>query len=164
VNEEIAAPEVFLIGADGEKIGAMRLKQALQMAEEAELDLVEIAPQAAPPVCRIMDYGKYRFEQSKKLVVQKKKQKKVEIKELKFRPVTDVGDYQVKLRSALRFLEEGDKVKFSVRFRGREMSYQELGMDLLKRLEQDLAEVSVIEQRPKLEGKQIVMIVGPKKK
>ncbi len=142
----------------------MRLRQALQVAEEASLDLVEIAPQAVPPVCRVMDYGKYRFEQNKKQAVQKKKQKQVQIKELKLRPATDVGDYQVKLRSALRFLEEGDKVKFTVRFRGREMSYQELGMELLRRIEQDLSEVGAIEQRPKLEGKQIVMIVGPKKK
>ncbi len=134
------------------------------MAEEVGKDLVEIAPQATPPVCRIMDYGKYRFEQNKKLAVQKKKQKQVQIKEIKLRPGTDVGDYQVKLRSALRFLEEGDKVKFTVRFRGREMSYQELGMDLLKRIEQDLGEAAIIESRPKLEGKQIAMTVGPKKK
>jgi translation initiation factor IF-3 len=142
----------------------MRFRQAQQMAEEAGQDLVEIAPQATPPVCRIMDYGKYRFEQNKKLAVQKKKQKQVQIKEIKMRPGTDVGDYQVKLRSALRFLEEGDKVKFTVRFRGREMSYQELGMDLLRRIEQDLGEAAMVEQRPKLEGKQIAMIVGPKKK
>lgn len=136
----------------------------MQQAEEADLDLVEIAPNAEPPVCRIMDYGKYKFEQSKKLAQQKKKQKLVQIKEVKLRPGTDVGDYQVKLRSALRFLEEGDKVKFTVRFRGREMSYQELGFNLLKRVEQDLAEVAVIEQRAKLEGKQIGMVMGPKKK
>lgn len=134
------------------------------MAEEAGLDLVEISPNASPPVCRIMDYGKYRFEQNKKLAQQKKKQRQVQIKELKMRPGTDVGDYQVKLRSALRFLEEGDKVKFTVRFRGREMSYQELGVELLKRIEHDLGEAALIEQRPKLEGRQIVMVVGPKKK
>jgi translation initiation factor IF-3 len=134
------------------------------MAEDAGLDLVEISPNASPPVCRIMDYGKYRFEQNKKLAMQKKKQRQVQIKELKMRPGTDVGDYQVKLRSALRFLEEGDKVKFTVRFRGREMSYQELGIELLKRIEHDLGEAALIEQRPKLEGRQIVMVVGPKKK
>lgn len=125
---------------------------------------MEIAPNAEPPVCRIMDYGKYRFEQNKKLAQQKKKQKQVQIKEIKMRPGTDVGDYQVKLRSALRFLEEGDKVKFTVRFRGREMAYQELGMELLRRVEHDLNETSMVEQRAKLEGRQVAMILGPKKK
>lgn len=128
------------------------------------MDLVEIAPQAEPPVCRVMDYGKYRFEQSKKIALQKKKQKQVQIKELKLRPVTDVGDYQVKLRSAIRFLEEGHKVKFTVRFRGREMSYQELGLDLLRRMERDLAILASVEQTPKLEGRQVSMVVAPKKK
>ena len=142
----------------------VKLRDALAQAQEAELDLVEIAPNAEPPVCRVMDYGKYRFEQSKKQAVQKKKQKQVQVKELKLRPVTDVGDYQVKMRNALRFLEEGHKVKFTVRFRGREMSYQQLGMELLKRLEQDLGDLGLIEQQPKLEGKQVTMVVAPKKK
>lgn len=154
---------MFLIGADGGKIGTMRIREALAQAQEAGLDLVEIAPQAEPPVCRIMDYGKYRFEQSKKQASQKKKQKQVQIKEIKFRPVTDVGDYQVKVRNALRFLEEGNKVKFTLRFRGREMSYQEIGIELLKRLEQDLTSLGAVEQQPKLEGKQVVMIIAPKK-
>ncbi len=153
-----------MISAEGDKLGAVKLRQALQQAEEAGLDLVEIAPQATPPVCRIMDYGKYRFEQSKKLTLQKKKQKQVQLKEIKMRPGTDVGDYQVKLRSALRFLEDGDKVKFTVRFRGREMAYQEQGQALLRRVEQDIGELGLIEQRPKLEGKQITMVIGPKKK
>lgn len=142
----------------------MKIRQALDQAQESGLDLVEISPNAEPPVCRIMDYGKYRFEQNKKQASQKKKQKQVQIKEVKMRPVTDVGDYQVKVRSAIRFLEENDKVKFTVRFRGREMSYQELGLNLLRRVEKDLAEHGVVEQQPKLEGRQVTMVVVPKKK
>lgn len=153
-----------MISATGEKIGAVKLRQALDQAQENGLDLVEISPNAEPPVCRIMDYGKYRFEQNKKQASQKKKQKQVQIKEVKMRPVTDVGDYQVKLRSAIRFLEENDKVKFTVRFRGREMSYQELGLNLLRRVEKDLAEHGTVEQQPKLEGRQVTMVVVPKKK
>lgn len=153
-----------MISADGAKVGAVKIRQALQAAEEAGLDLVEIAPQAKPPVCRVMDYGKYRFEQSKKMVQQKKKQKQSQTKEIKMRTATDVGDYQVKVRHAIEFLQEGDKVKFTIRFRGREMSYQNLGMELLQRVERDLGEAGVVEQRPKLEGKQMTMMVGPKKK
>ncbi len=136
----------------------------MEQAEIAGHDLVEIAPQAAPPVCRIMDYGKYRFEQNKKSALQKKKQKQIQTKEIKLRPVTDEGDYQVKLRAAIRFLEEGNKVKFTVRFRGRELSYQEQGMELLRRIEQQLGELIIVEQRPKSEGRQVAMVVGPKKK
>lgn len=154
----------MLIGADGEKVGVVRVTQALQLAAEAGLDVVEISPQAKPPVCRIMDYGKYKFQQSKKMAVQKKKQKQVQIKEIKMRPGTDVGDYQVKLRSILRFLEDGDKVKVTIRFRGRELAYHELGINLLHRIEKDVQEMGVVEQQPKLEGRQIVMMIGPKKK
>lgn len=140
------------------------MQEALTKAAEAGLDLVEIAPNAKPPVCRIMDYGKYKYQQSKKTSDQKKKQKQIHVKELKMRPVTDVGDYQVKLRNAMRFLEEGHKVKFTVRFRGRELSYHEQGVGLLARIEKDLAELAVVEQRPKFEGRQVVMVITPKKK
>ena len=152
-----------VIGADGEQIGILPLERALELAEEAELDLVEIAPQAEPPVCRIMDYGKFRFEQSKKQQSARKKQKQVQVKEIKFRPGTDTGDYQVKLRNLIRFLQDGDRVKVTLRFRGREMAHQELGRDLLKRVEQDLAEYGVVEQFPKMEGRQMVMVMSPKK-
>jgi len=134
------------------------------MAVEAGFDLVEISPTANPPVCRIMDYGKYLFEQNKKQAAAKKKQKQVQIKELKFRPTTDEGDYQVKLRNLIRFLEHGDKVKITVRFRGREVSHQELGMQLLERLQKDVQEHGIIEQEAKREGKQLGMVIGPKKK
>lgn len=138
----------------------MALRDALDSAEQANLDLVEISPNAAPPVCRIMDYGKYRFEQLKT----KKKPKQVQIKEIKIRPSTDEGDYQVKLRNLIRFLKEGNKAKITVRFRGREMAHQEIGMKLLARMQLDLAEHCAIEQMPKMEGKQLVMLVGPKRK
>jgi len=140
------------------------LAEALRVAEDAGLDLVEIAPQADPPVCRIMDYGKYRFEQSKKLQAAKKKQKQIQVKEVKFRPGTGEGDYQIKLRNLIRFLQDGDKAKVTVRFRGREMAHRELGMDLLKRIEKDLEEYAVVEQHPKMEGRQMVMVLAPKKK
>lgn len=142
----------------------MQLRDALRLAEEETLDLVEISPSANPPVCRIMNYGKYLFELNKKQAAAKKKQKQVQIKELKFRPTTDEGDYQVKLRNLIRFLEHGDKVKITVRFRGREVSHQELGMQLLDRLKQDTQEQGVIEQEAKREGKQLGMVIGPKKK
>lgn len=134
------------------------------MAEDAELDLVEISPNAKPPVCRIMDYGKYRFEQAKKQSEARKKQKQIQVKEVKFRPGTDEGDYQVKLRNLIRFLSEGDKAKVTMRFRGREMAHQELGLILLKRVEDDLAAYGVVEQRPKLEGRQMIMTIAPLKK
>lgn len=163
-NEQIVAPEVRVIGADGKQIGILSTREALSLAEEAGLDLIEVEPNAEPPVCRIMDYGKFRFEQSKKIHSAKKKHKQIQIKEVKLRPATEEGDYQVKLKSLIRFLEEGDKAKITLRFRGREMTHQELGMKLLERIEQDLGEVALVEQRPKLEGRQIVMLVSPKKK
>ena len=134
------------------------------MAYEAELDLVEISPGAEPPVCRIMDYGKFRFELNKKQQAAKKKQKQIQVKEVKFRPGTDVGDYQIKLRNLIRFLSEGGKAKITVRFRGRELSHKELGMDLLKQVETDLAEYATVEQFPKMEGRQMIMTLSPKKK
>ncbi len=153
-----------MIGADGQQIGLVSSREAKQIAFEAELDLVEISPTADPPVCRVMDYGKYRFEQSKKLQAAKKKQKLIHIKEVKFRPGTDEGDYQIKLRNLIRFLSDGDKAKITVRFRGRELSHRELGMDLLKRIETDLQEHATVEQFPKLEGKQLSMTLAPKRK
>jgi len=152
-----------LLGAEGEMIGVVPIQQALQTAEESELDLVEVAPQAEPPVCRVMDYGKYLFEESKKRHAAKKKQKQIQVKELKFRPTTEEADYQVKLRKLMKFLQEGDKAKVTLRFRGREMMHQELGMKLLKRVEADLAECSVVEQFPRMEGRLMVMVLGPKK-
>lgn len=142
----------------------MNLREALKAAEEAELDLVEIAPTAKPPVCKIMDFGKFKYQESKKLHEAKLKQKQVQVKEIKFRPGTDEGDYQVKLRNLVRFLSEGDKAKVTLRFRGREMTHQELGLALLKRVEGDLVEHALVEQFPKMEGRQMVMVLGPKKK
>lgn len=164
LNEEITAPTVRLIGADGQQLGIVSAREARQIAYDAELDLVEISPNADPPVCRIMDYGKYRFEQSKKLQASKKKQKLIHVKEIKFRPGTDEGDYQVKLRALIRFLNDGDKAKITVRFRGRELVHRELGMDLLKRVEADLEEYATVEQFPKMEGRQLSMTLAPKKK
>ncbi len=150
--------------AEGEQIGIVSSKEALQMAIEAELDLVEIAPTAKPPVCRIMDYGKFLFEENKKKHAARKKQKQIQVKEIKFRPGTDEGDYQVKLRNLVRFLSEGDKAKITLRFRGREMAHQELGMKLMKRIEADLVDYGVVEQFPKMEGRQMVMVLSPQKK
>ncbi|WP_150046590.1 MULTISPECIES: translation initiation factor IF-3 [Methylomonas] len=164
LNEEITARRVRLIGAEGEQIGIVSITEALQTAYDADMDLVEISPNADPPVCKVMDFGKYQFEQNKKLQAAKKKQKQIQIKEIKFRPGTEEGDYQVKLRSLIKFLNEGDKTKITVRFKGRELSHRELGMDLLKRIETDLDEVAAVEQFPKLEGRQMVMVMGPKKK
>uniref|UniRef100_I1XIS3 Translation initiation factor IF-3 n=1 Tax=Methylophaga nitratireducenticrescens TaxID=754476 RepID=I1XIS3_METNJ len=140
------------------------MAKALELAEEAELDLVEIAPQAEPPVCRIMDYGKYVFEANKQKAIAKKKQKQIQVKEIKFRPGTEEGDYQVKLRNLTRFLEEGNKTKVSLRFRGREMAHQELGLKLLERVAEDLKDLSVIEQHPKKEGRQMIMVLAPSNK
>jgi translation initiation factor IF-3 len=164
VNREINIPEIRLIGADGNQVGVVRVREALEMAEEAGMDLVEIVPTAEPPVCRLMDYGKFRFDQKKKQNEAKKKQKQVQIKEIKFRPGTDEGDYQVKLRNLIRFLEEGDKAKVTMRFRGREHAHRELGLELLRRVENDLAPYSIVEQQPLMEGRQMVMVLGPKKK
>jgi translation initiation factor IF-3 len=163
-NSEIRVPRVRVIGSDGEMIGVLTRDEALTMAQDEGLDLVEIQPNADPPVCKIMDFGKFRFEQQKKANEAKKKSKQVEIKEMKFRPVTDEGDYQIKLRNMRRFLEEGDKIKVNIRFRGREMSHQELGREMANRIEKDLGEDIVIESRPRLEGRQMVMMIAPKKK
>jgi translation initiation factor IF-3 len=157
-------PKVRLIDAEGNQVGIVSIREALAKAQESELDLVEISPTAKPPVCRVMDYGKFLFEVNKKRQVAKKKQKQVQIKEIKFRPGTDEGDYQVKLRNLTRFLEEGDKAKITLRFRGREMTHQEIGLEVLARIEKDLTELGVVEQRPKMEGKQMVMVISPKKK
>ena len=164
LNDDITARSVRVTGADGEQIGIVSLDEAKQLAYSANLDLVEISPNADPPVCRVMDYGKFLFEQNKKQHAAKKKQKQIQVKEIKFRPGTDVGDYDVKLRNLVRFLNEGNKTKITVRFRGREMAHREIGMDLLKRVEKDLGEIAVVEQFPKLEGRQMVMVMGPKKK
>jgi len=152
-----------LIDADGENKGVVSIFDALRSAEEADLDLVEIVPTAKPPVCRVMDYGKFKFEQSKKAQAAKKKQKQIQLKEIKFRPGTDEGDYKVKVRKLVAFLSDGDKAKVTIRFRGREMAHQGRGSDLLDRIEQDLSEVGAVEQRPKMEGRQMVMVLGPKK-
>jgi len=163
MNDEITAPEVRLIGAEGEQAGVVTLAEALAVAEEAAMDLVEISPGAEPPVCRVMDYGKFVFETNKKQAAAKKKQKQTQIKEIKFRPGTEDGDYQVKLRNLIRFLTDGDKTKVTLRFRGREMAHQRLGMELLKRVEADLSEYGSVEQFPKMEGRQMVMVIAPKK-
>jgi translation initiation factor IF-3 len=153
-----------LIGAGGEQVGVVSLATANKMAEEAELDLVEIAPTAQPPVCRIMDYGKFKYRESKKRHEAKLKQKQIIVKEVKFRPGTDEGDYKIKLRNLIRFLEEGDKTKVTLRFRGRELAHQEFGIRLLERIRGDLAEHGVVEQWPKMEGRQLVMVLAPKVK
>ncbi|MDX1454054.1 MAG: translation initiation factor IF-3 [Gammaproteobacteria bacterium] len=163
-NDEIRVSQVRVIDAEGEQLGVMVLRDALEKAAEDGLDLVEVSPNAEPPVCRIMDYGKYLFEQKKKAQAAKKKQVQTQLKEVKFRPGTEEGDYQVKLRNLIRFLEEGDKAKVTLRFRGREMLHQDLGRKLLERIRDDLAEISQVEQFPKLEGRQMVMMLAPKKK
>ncbi len=153
-----------MIGAEGEQVGILTRDEALSMAMDAGLDLVEIQPNADPPVCRIMDFGKFKFEAQKKAHAARKKTKQVEIKELKFRPTTDVGDYAIKLRNLRRFLEEGDKVKITVRFRGREMAHQELGEAMVRKIAADIAEEAVVEQYPRMEGRLMVMMIAPKKK
>jgi len=149
---------------DGESLGLSSVDAALKLAMEAGVDLVEISPNAEPPVCRIMDYGKFLYEKSKSQKEQKKKQKQVQVKEIKLRPATDEGDYQVKLRNLKRFLEDGDKAKVTLKFKGREMAHQELGLEVLKRIEEDLADVAVVESQSKVEGKQAIMVLAPKKK
>ncbi len=144
-------------------MGIVSRYEALRMAEEAELDLVEISPQAQPPVCKIMDFGKFRYQQQKKASEAKKKQKVIEVKEVKFRPGTEEADYQVKMRNVVRFLEEGNKAKITLRFRGREMAHQDIGMQMYDRIEKDLGDLAIVEQRPKLEGRQMVMVVAPRK-
>ena len=152
-----------MIGEDGEQLGVVPLAKALAVAEEAGLDLVEIAPMANPPGCKVMDYGKYRYQEQKKAQEARLKQKQIQVKEIKLRPGTDENDYQIKLRNLRRFLEEGDKAKVTLRFRGRELSHQELGMRQLERIREDLADIGVVEQMPRLEGRQMVMVIAPKK-
>jgi translation initiation factor IF-3 len=155
---------VRLIGVEGEQIGVVSLAAANKMAEEAGVDLVEIAPTAKPPVCRLMDYGKYKYAEAKRRHEAKLKQRQIQVKEIKFRPGTDEGDYQIKVRNLIRFLEEGDKAKVTLRFRGREMAHQEFGVKLLERVRTDLDPYGVVEQMPKLEGRQMIMVLSPKKK
>lgn len=162
INDRIRAPEIRLIGADGENIGIVSPSRALAMAEEAGLDLVEISPTASPPVCKIMDFGRFKYEQQKREAEARRKQKVIEVKEIKFRPGTDTHDYDVKMRSVMKFLSDGDKVKVTLRFRGREMAHQDLGLAVLKRIEADTAEIAKIEQEAKSEGRQVVMVLGPK--
>ncbi|HAD09950.1 MAG TPA: translation initiation factor IF-3 [Porticoccaceae bacterium] len=164
LNDEIDAAEVRLVGADGEQVGIVPLAEAMEAAQGASLDLVEISPDAEPPVCKLMDYGKHVFEAKKQQAAQKKKQKQTQVKEMKFRPGTDEGDYQIKLRNLIRFLENGDKAKVTLRYRGREMAHQELGMEMLKRIESDLEELGNVEQFPKMEGRQLTMVIAPKSK
>ncbi|MBK8765295.1 MAG: translation initiation factor IF-3 [Burkholderiaceae bacterium] len=164
INGEITAPELRLIGVDNEPLGIVAFRDAIRMAEEREVDLVEIAPTAAPPVCRLMDYGKFKYQEQKKAHEAKLKQKIIQVKEVKFRPGTDDGDYNVKIRNLVRFLDEGDKAKITLRFRGREMAHQEFGVRLLERVRTDLDAVGQVEQMPRLEGRQMVMIIAPKKK
>lgn len=152
-----------VINQEGKQVGIVPIEEAKQIAGEASLDLVEISPNAEPPVCRIMDYGKFRFEESKKLQTARKKQKQIQVKEIKFRPGTDIGDYKIKLRKLVEFLEEGDRVKVTLRFRGREMAHQELGMELLQRVKADLEQHGTVEQEPKMEGRLMVMVLAPKK-
>ena len=163
INKEITTGDIRLIGEGGEQLGIVSVTEAHQIAEEKQLDLVEISPYAEPPVCRLMDYGKFLYSVAKKKQESKKKQKQIIVKEVKFRPGTDVGDYDIKVRNLVRFLDAGNKVKVTLRFRGREMAHQELGMKMLKRVEADLDELGVVEQIPKMEGRQMVMVIAPKK-
>ena len=153
-----------MVASDGSQVGVVSLTEALEAAQKETLDLVEISPDAAPPVCKIMDYGKHVFDAKKKVALQKKKQKQTQVKEMKFRPGTDQGDYDIKLRNLVRFLENGDKAKVTLRFRGREMAHQQLGMDMMKRIEADLVELAQVEQFPKMEGRQMIMVLVPRSK
>ncbi|MBI3563117.1 MAG: translation initiation factor IF-3 [Gammaproteobacteria bacterium] len=164
INDEIRTAQVRVIGPDGQQLGVLPIDKAQQLAIEAEMDLVEIAPEAKPPVCRVMDYGKYLFELNKKKHAAKKNQKVIHIKEIKFRPGTEEQDYQVKLRNLIKFLTNGDKAKVTLRFRGRELAHMELGQKLLDRVEKDLEPYGTVEQFPKMEGKQMIMVLTPKKK
>ena len=152
------------MASDGSQVGVVTLQEALDAAQKETLDLVEISPDAEPPVCKIMDYGKHVFDIKKKVALQKKKQKQTQVKEMKFRPGTDQGDYDIKLRNLVRFLENGDKAKVTLRFRGREMAHQELGMAMMKRVEVDLIELAQVEQYPKMEGRQMIMVLAPRSK
>jgi len=163
VNERIRGSDIRLIGADGQNIGVISPEKALVLAEEAGLDLVEISPSAVPPVCKIMDFGKFKYETQKKEAEARRNQKVIEIKEVKFRPGTDTHDYEVKMRSVIKFLEGGDKVKITLRFRGREMAHQELGRELLEQISEDVKLAGKVESMPRLEGRQMVMMIGPTK-
>jgi translation initiation factor IF-3 len=162
-NDEIDASKVRVIDAEGEQAGVMSLRDGIELAKSVSLDLVEVSPNVDPPVCRIMDFGKYLFEQNKKAQTSKRKQKQVHVKEIKFRPGTDEGDYKIKLRKLTEFLEYGDKTKITLRFRGREMAHQEIGANLLARVRKDLEEYGVVEQMPQMEGRQMIMVMAPKK-
>lgn len=162
VNDEIRVREVHLIDKDGANKGTVLIAEALRLAQEAGLDLVEIAPNAAPPVCKLLDYGKFKYQEQKKAAEARKKQKIVEVKEVKFRPMIDDHDYDVKMRAMHRFFEEGDKVKVTLRFRGREMAHQELGFQLLNRVKDDTSKLAKVEQDPKMEGRQMVMVLAPR--
>lgn len=164
LNEDIEASTVRLVSDDGTQVGIVGLQQALDLAREKTMDLVEISPDAEPPVCKIMDYGKHVFDLKKKTAMQRKKQKQTQVKEMKFRPGTDEGDYQIKLRNVTRFLENGDKAKITLRFRGREMAHQDLGIAMVKRIEHDLEDIAQVEQYPKLEGRQMTMVFAPRSK
>lgn len=161
VNDRIRAQEIRLIGPEGQNVGVVTPTRAMELAAQVGLDLVEISPNAAPPVCKIMDFGKYKYEQQKRESEARKKQKTIEVKEVKFRPNTDINDYNVKMRNVIRFLEGGDKVKVTLRFRGREMAHQNLGRNLLERVAEDVKELGKIENMPKMEGRQMVMMIGP---
>jgi len=163
LNEDITYEQILLVSDSGEQLGILSPDEARKIAEERGMDLVEIAPNAEPPVCRLMDYGKYLYASAKKKQESKKKQKQITVKEIKFRPGTDIGDYDIKVRNLTKFLDAGNKVKVTLRFRGREMAHQELGMEMLKRVEEDLKEIGVVEQMPKMEGRQMVMVLAPVK-
>ena len=163
MNDRIRGTEIRLIGAEGENVGVVSPERALALAEEAGLDLVEISPNATPPVCKIMDYGKFKYETQKKEAEARKKQKIIEVKEVKFRPTTDTHDYDVKMRNVFKFLDNGDKVKVTLRFRGREMAHQDLGRQLLERVAEDIKELGKVDNMPKLEGRQMVMMISPLK-
>ena len=164
INGEITAPEVRLIGVENEALGIVRFAEAMKMAEERMVDVVEISPTAVPPVCKLMDYGKFKYQEQKKAHEAKLKQKIIEVKEIKFRPQTDEHDYEVKMRNVKRFLEDGDKCKITLRFRGREMAHQEFGMRLLERVRDEVADISQVEAMPKMEGRQMIMMLAAKRK
>ena len=163
LNDDITYEQIRLVSDSGEQLGILSPDEARKIAEERGMDLVEIAPNAEPPVCRLMDYGKYLYASAKKKQESKKKQKQITVKEIKFRPGTDIGDYDIKVRNPTKFLDAGNKVKVTLRFRGREMAHQELGMEMLKRVEEDLKEIGIVEQMPKMEGRQMVMVLAPVK-
>jgi translation initiation factor IF-3 len=165
LNREIMAPTVRLNGVDNEPLGIVSIMEALRLSGEADVDLVEIAPTADPPVCRLMDYGKFKYQEQKKAAEAKSKQKIIEVKEVKFRPGTDDGDYNIKMRNLRRFIaEDGDKGKITLRFRGREITHQDIGMRMLERIRDELADVAMVEHMPKLEGRQMIMVLAPKRK